>query len=91
MRHFISALSRPLPEDRALFSELDMILNEITQCYMELNKFWTEEIHRVVEALQMCRVDPTDLERQKNSNVNLKKTIQSWKVQHGLLFLYCVN
>jgi hypothetical protein len=60
-----------------------MLLTEIRQCYVELNKFWTEEISRASEALRMGRVDPTDLERWKNFHANLKQTIESWKVRYG--------
>ena len=81
IKSLISALSRPLPEDRALFSEVDMLLAEIRRCYMELDKFWAEEISRTIEALKMCRVDPTDSERWKSFHANLKETIESWKVQ----------
>jgi len=73
------ALSRPLPEDRALFREVDMLLTEIRQCYVGLNKFWTEEISRASEALRKRRVDPMDFERWKNFQTNLTKTIESWK------------
>jgi hypothetical protein len=52
---------------------------------MELDKFWTEEISRAIEALKMHRVDPADLERWKNFHENLRQTIESWKV--GFLFL----
>ena len=87
MRHRFSALSRPLSEDLALFSEVNSVLTEIRRCYMELDKFWTGEISRTVEALKMRRVDPTDLERWKNFHKNLNKTTKSWKVQCDLLFL----
>ncbi|KAF8461764.1 hypothetical protein DFH94DRAFT_71123 [Russula ochroleuca] len=74
-----TALSRPLPEDHALFSEVDSVLTEIRRCYMEMDKFWTEEISRAIEALKMRRVDPTDFERWKNFHANLKQTTESWK------------
>jgi hypothetical protein len=85
----ILALPRPLLEDQALFSELDSVLAEIRRCYMELDKFWTEEISRAIEALKMRRVDPADFERWKNFRSNLKHTIESWKVQYCFLFLCC--
>jgi hypothetical protein len=47
---------------------------------MELDKFWTEEISRVIESLEMRRIDPTDFERWKNFYTNLKQTIEYWKV-----------
>ena len=56
------------------------MLTDIRQCYMELDKFWTEEISRVVEALKMRRVGSTDFERWKNFHANLKQIIGSWKV-----------
>ncbi|KAF8486446.1 hypothetical protein DFH94DRAFT_184318 [Russula ochroleuca] len=74
-----TVLSRPLPEDDALFSEVDLLLTEIRRCYVELDKFWTEEIYRASEALKMRRVDPTDFERWRNFQANLKQTIDSWK------------
>jgi N-formylglutamate amidohydrolase len=54
---------------------------------MELDKFWTEEISRAIEALKMRRVDPADFERWKSFHANLIQTVESWKVQHGFLFL----
>ena len=87
---FISALWRPLPEDQALFSEVDSVLTEIRRCYLELDKFWTEEIYRAVEAINMRRVNSTDLERWKSFHANRKKLIGSWKVQYGLLFPYYI-
>ena len=63
------------------------------RCYMELDKFWAEEISSAGEVLKMRRVDPTDfardLERWKNFHKALKQTTESWKVQYGFLFLYC--
>ena len=84
-----SALSRPLPEDQALFNEVDLVLTEIRRCYAELDKFWMEEISRAFEALRMRRVDPTDFERWENFHANLKQTVESWKVQYCLFFLCC--
>ena len=71
-----------------MFSEVDLVLTEVRQCYMELDKFWTEEISRAIEALKMRRVDPTDFERWKSFHANLKQTIESWKVRYPFLFLY---
>ncbi|KAI0287090.1 hypothetical protein BC826DRAFT_1189244, partial [Russula brevipes] len=36
-------LSQPLPQEIKLFSEMDIILNEIRRCYIEMDKFWVEE------------------------------------------------
>ena len=83
------AVSRPLPEDQALFNEVNMLLTEIRQCYVKLNKFWIEEISRAIDALKMRRVDPTDFERWKDFHANLKQTIKSWKV-HCCFLVLCV-
>ena len=85
----VLALRRPLPEDRALFSEVELVLTEIRRCYMELNKFWTEEIPRASEAVKMRRLDPMDVERWKSFHAHIKETIESWKVQSDFLFLCC--
>ena len=37
---------RPLPEDQALFREVDSVLADIKHRYSELYKFWTEEIYQ---------------------------------------------
>jgi hypothetical protein len=87
IKSLISAPTRPLPEDRALFSEVDILLAEIRRCYIELEKFWTEEISRTIEALRMRRIDPKDFEHWKNFHANLKQTIESWKVQYCSSFL----
>ena len=70
-----------------MFNEVDSVLNEIRRCYMELDKFWAEEIHRAIEALKLRRVDPTDLERWENFNADLKDTARFWNVQYSLFFL----
>ena len=80
LRHWLSALSRPLPQDRAIFSTLDLVLTEIRRCYIELDKFWTEEISHTVEALNSRRIPPSDFERWTNTHTNLKQTIEFWKV-----------
>ncbi|KAN0113635.1 hypothetical protein V8E52_007561 [Russula decolorans] len=73
-----TALPRPLPEDYALFREVDSVLAEIKQCYTELYKFWTEEISHAMEAFEKRRIDRTDFERWRKFHTNLKQTIESW-------------
>ena len=84
-----SALPRPLPEDQALFREVDSVLADIKHRYSELYKFWTEEISRVMEAFENRRVDRTDFECWRNFHTNLKQTIESWKVQYDVLLPFC--
>ena len=84
-----SALPGPLPEDDALFREVDSVLTEIKQCYTELYKFWTEEISRAMEAFEKRRVDRTDFERWRNFHAILKQTIESWKVLYDYFLHPC--
>ena len=55
---------------------------------MELDKFWTDQISRAIEALKMWRVDLTDLEPWRNFHSNLKQTIELWKVH---MVSYCTT
>jgi len=71
-----TALSRPLPEDFDLFSEVDFVLAEIRRCYEELDKFWTDELRRAVKALETRRVDLEDFERWKNFHRSIKQAIE---------------
>ena len=63
------------------------MLCQIRQCYVEMDKFWSEEICRAANALERRRVDPSDVERWKNFCASLKETIDSWKV-YPLYFRY---
>ncbi|KAI9457136.1 hypothetical protein F5148DRAFT_1223008 [Russula earlei] len=75
-----TALSEPLPRDFDLFSEVHFVPGEIRRCYMELDKFWTEEIRSAIKALDTRRVDPNDVERWRGFKASLEQTIESWKV-----------
>jgi hypothetical protein len=77
----MSALRQPLPEDFDLFKEVDFVLSAIRRCYMELDKFWTEEIRRAAKALETRRVDPDDANRWRDFKASLEKTVKSWKVR----------
>jgi len=74
-----TGISRPLPQDNALFEEVDFVMAEIRRFYEELNKFWRDEICYVVEALKKRRVDPRDFERWNSFRSSLKQTIEFWK------------
>ena len=77
---YFSGLPRPLPQDNALFNEVDMLLVDIRQLYEELNMFWKEEIRQVAEFLKRGRTDPRYFERWNTFRSNLEQTIESWKV-----------
>jgi hypothetical protein len=63
-----------------LLDEIDFVLSEVRRCYIELEKFWTEEIRRAVKALKTLRIDPDDVERWRGFKESLNQTIESWKV-----------
>ena len=63
------------------------MLGQIRRCYLEMDKFWREEICHAAKALEMRRVDPSDVERWKNFHASLKETIDSWKVLSIVLSL----
>ena len=79
---------QPLPEDFDLFSEVDLVLTQIRQCYMEIDKFWRDEIYHVAKVLELRRVDASDLDRWENFQASLKETIESWKVWSLLPLLH---
>jgi len=74
-----TALSQPLPEDFDLLREVHFVLDEIKRCYMELDKFWTEEIRHAIKAFEARRVDPDDVERWRGFKTSLEETIECWK------------
>jgi hypothetical protein len=73
-------LTRSIPEDFDLFNEVDFALGEIQRCYIDLDKFWVEEICRAVKALETRRVDPDDVKRWRRFKASLEQTIELWKV-----------
>jgi hypothetical protein len=79
---------QPLPEDFDLFSEVDLVLTQIRQCYTEMDKFWRDEIYHVAKVLELRRVDAGDLDCWENFQVSLKETIESWKVWSLLPLLH---
>ncbi|KAI0261182.1 hypothetical protein BC834DRAFT_897604 [Gloeopeniophorella convolvens] len=73
------ALAEPLPKDADLFDEVDCVLDEIRRCFVEMDKFWVEEVRRVSKALQDCRrVDEEYLRRWQAFRTSLEQTIASW-------------
>ncbi|KAI0261183.1 hypothetical protein BC834DRAFT_897608, partial [Gloeopeniophorella convolvens] len=76
------ALSEPLPQDVDLLEEVDRVLVAIRRCFVEMDRFWVDEVRRVSKALQDCRrVDEEGLGRWKAFRASLEQTIASWTVQ----------
>ena len=59
---------------------MDVILNEIRQCYIEMDKFWVDEVRRVTKAFKDRRIDPKDIDRWKAFQGDLEQTIAHWEV-----------
>ncbi len=55
---------------------------------MEIDKFWRDEIYHVANALELRRVDVSDLDRWEKFQASLKETIESWKVWSLLPLLH---
>ncbi|KAH9976601.1 hypothetical protein BGW80DRAFT_871020 [Lactifluus volemus] len=70
-----TVLSQPLLEDHNLFKEIDAILNEIQRCYIEMDKFWVDEVHRASRALNCRRLDPEDIDRWRRFREGLDQNI----------------
>jgi hypothetical protein len=79
-RSIFSALSRPLPEDYDLFSEVDCVIATIKHCYIEIEIYWREETRRATIALKTHRVDPEDEEHWITIQPSLEQAITSWGV-----------
>jgi hypothetical protein len=80
LKHASQVLSQPLPQDIELLREVDLILKEIRQCYIEIDKFWVGEVSRVTRALKQHRLDPEDIERWQQFRESLEQTIADWEV-----------
>jgi hypothetical protein len=89
LRFSFSGLSRPLPEDHALFTEVDLMLAEIRRCYAELDKFWTEEIFRAIEALKTHRIDPPISNAGRTFIQTLNKLLSPGRYRIVSYFLCC--
>jgi hypothetical protein len=61
------------------------VLDQIQRCYVEIEKFWTEEIRRAAKALERRCVDPSDVRRWKEFHAGLKETLSTGR--YGLLYL----
>ena len=81
----LSGLPRPLPQDNALFCEVDLVLTEVWRSYERLTNFWKEEKCHMAEALKKGCIDPRDFERWSNILPSLEQTIRFLKVS---IFLY---
>jgi len=80
MRHVSPVLSEPLLQDRKLFEEIDVVLNEIRRCYVEMTEFWVDEVQHVTKALVNRRIDPEDIYWWKNFGESLGHVIAHWAV-----------
>jgi len=85
MRHVSPVLSEPLLQDIDLFREMDNVLNDIRRCYIEMSKFWVDEVQHVTKALMNRRVDSGDMYWWKNFRESLEDVIahrEVWASSH---------
>jgi hypothetical protein len=80
LRRTFQVLSQPLLEDYNLFKEIDAILNEIQRCYIEMDKFWVDEVRRASRALNSRHLDPEDIDRWRRFREGLDQNITDWEV-----------
>ena len=72
MGHISPVLSQPLHQDIDLFRDMDIVLNEIRRCYIEMIKFWVDEVRHVTKALMSHRIDPEDIYWWRNFGESLE-------------------
>jgi hypothetical protein len=76
----IPVLSEPLPEDAPLFRKIDTSTGDIQGCYINMDKFWADEVQRATKALRNRRVDPEDIDRWRNFRGSLEHITADWEV-----------
>ena len=81
LRHISLVLSEPLPEDIRLFREMDVVLDEIRRCYIDLDKFWVDEVQGVTKSLKNRLVNPEDIDRWRSFLESLEHTIVHWHLE----------
>ena len=59
---------------------MDIVLDEIWRCYIDMDKFWVDEVQRVTKAFKVRRVDPEDIDRWRNFQESLEYTIAHLEV-----------
>jgi len=74
-----TVLSQPLPEDVHLLTEMDIVLSDIQQSYMEMDKFWVDEVWKVLKALKNRRLDRGDIDRWRIFRACLEQSIAHWE------------
>ncbi|KAI0038183.1 hypothetical protein FA95DRAFT_1284236 [Auriscalpium vulgare] len=53
----------PLADEADLLKELDTLIGAIKACYVELDKFWADELRHVTRALKEHRIEPGEVDR----------------------------
>ena len=65
---------------------MDIITDAIQRCYIEMDKFWVDEVQRATKALKDRNIDPEDIERWRNFRGRSQQT-----GRHGLFLLSIVS
>jgi len=59
---------------------MDTVLRDIRQSYIEMDRFWVDEVWGVSKALKDRRLDPGDIDRWRGFGEDLEQSIAYWKV-----------
>jgi len=58
---------------------MDIVLSDIRQSYMEMDKFWVGEVWEVSKALKNHHLDPGDIDRWRTFREGLEQSIAHWE------------
>jgi len=58
---------------------MDIITDAIQRCYIEMDKFWVDEVQRATKALKNRNIDPEDIERWRNFRGSPEHITADWE------------
>ncbi|KAI0038182.1 hypothetical protein FA95DRAFT_1613571 [Auriscalpium vulgare] len=62
----------PLADESDLLNELDTLISAIKACYVELDKFWADEVGHVTQALKEHRIERGEVDRWRKIEITLE-------------------
>ena len=60
---------------------MDIATDEIRGCYIEMDKFWVNEVQRATKALKNRNIDPEDIERWRDFRGSLEHITADWEAR----------
>ncbi|KAH9954533.1 hypothetical protein BC827DRAFT_1272505 [Russula dissimulans] len=60
---------------------MDIVLNDIRQCYMEMDRFWVDKVFNVSKKLNLKnrRLDPLEIDRWRSLWESLEQKMACWE------------